>query len=101
MVVRNVHRGLVDQKRQGIVGHQAVVGEDESERLDIGADDGHGCLRESWNRRVGKGASATCPPSALRKQWWARFALPTLQIYIFKPPSAPHVPFGISKTRHV
>jgi len=28
-------------------------------------------------------------------------ALPTLQFYTFKPISAPHVPFGISKTRHV
>jgi hypothetical protein len=28
---------------------------------------------------MGKGALAPCPPSSLRTEWWARYALPTLQ----------------------
>jgi hypothetical protein len=43
VIVGDIYRALVDQERQGIVGHEAVVLEDEGERFDIGADDGHGC----------------------------------------------------------
>ena len=40
-------------------------------------------------RRVGKGASAPCPPSLqiVARQWWARFALPTLRSTIHWNPS--------------
>ena len=41
VIVRNVDRGLVDQERHRIIGHEAVVLEDEGEGFDIGADDGH------------------------------------------------------------
>ena len=42
VIVGDVHRALVDQERQRIIGYEAVVLEDEGEGLDIGADDGHG-----------------------------------------------------------
>ncbi len=47
MIVGDVDRALVDQERHRIVGNEAVVGEDEAERFDIGADDGHGFLGRS------------------------------------------------------
>src|SRR5260370_33315914 len=42
MIVGDVDRALVDQERHRIVGNEAVVGEDEAEWFDIGADDEHG-----------------------------------------------------------
>ena len=42
MVVIDVDGALVDQKRHRIVGHAAVVLEDEGEGFDIGTDDRHG-----------------------------------------------------------
>jgi len=33
-------------------------------------------------RRVGKGATAPCPPSTPCSRWWARFALPTLRFLV-------------------
>ncbi len=41
VIVRHIHRTLVNQERHRVVGNEAVIGEDESERFDVGADDGH------------------------------------------------------------
>ena len=45
MIVGDVDRALVDQERQLVVRHQAVVRENNGDRFDIVADDGHGSLR--------------------------------------------------------
>ena len=42
VIVGDVDRALIDQERHRVVGHEAVVGEDEGEWFDIGAGDGHG-----------------------------------------------------------
>src|SRR5437763_12990747 len=74
MRVVDGERAPVDEERHRIVRNEAVVGKDEGEWFDVGADDRHGFDLHEENF------------------WW------------MKPRRAAHVPFvslGISKTRQV
>src|SRR6266852_2532760 len=77
--VVDVDGTLVDQERHRVVRDQAVVLEDEAERLDIIADNRHG----NSPRTIGwaKTLFASCPPIGMltRAIGWARFAQPTLR----------------------
>src|SRR6185369_4852126 len=70
VIVGDVDRGLVDHERQGIVGHEAVVLEDEGERFDVGTDDGHGGSPASWDCRVGQRSVTHRKSRRAENHWW-------------------------------
>src|SRR5581483_9420906 len=60
-----------------ICGEAWMAGTSPAMTLGVGAFSYH--CRFGGGSSSCKGALAPCPPSDIRKHWWARFALPTLQ----------------------